>query len=733
MIFNKTTRFLSVVIALVMTASCFVPAIAETAKGITPKHVLVESEISADTNTNVAIDVKNDSNETSVEYATELDEALNVEGGTLNFWTGVDYPFVAVLDGERYYAESTSQHEAESISNLYTSVNVSQGEVIIFDYSVGCGDGNDEFIFLINNEVVFREGESTSEWEKYAYEFPRSGEYILTWRYRKDYDRGEGFLRIDNVAVEPRIIPTNFTLDIEELDLPQGNTGTINIVYEPVNVNIATVQWTSSDEEVVYVEGDKYGATVYGVYYGEATIYCDVYVGSTHIGTKTVNIIVERNQDICEALNVYGGELEFISYGYPFVAVNDDERYYAKSTNNDMDDTESTIMTVITAEEGDFISFDYFVSSEEDYDELLFCVNDEVVWEYSGIMAEWDTFSYEIPHDGSFTCTWTYSKDFINSEGEDVACLDNIELRSCVVPTDFSFDVDELEIAQGYSGTINVNYEPSGVSGFTVEWSSSNEDIATVEGDRYTATVTAVDLGETTVSCTVYVDGESIGTKTVDIIVEYDYALAEALNVDGGELLFVKDEYPFNAASDGERDYAESTNVGVIDSQAILMTTLTAEAGDIISFDYFVSWRWRHYDIFTFSNAAIQEPLLEIRDTSTDGWETYRYIIPEDGEYTFVWKYVKSEDNDGYDVARIDNVRIISSLPGDVNGDGSLTSVDAILILRYAIHCIDEQELIIENADINCDGIINSADAVIVFRIALGITLQTNFQPLMIN
>lgn len=55
---------------------------------------------------------------------------------------------------------------------------------------------------------------------------------------------------------------------------------------------------------------------------------------------------------------------------------------------------------------------------------------------------------------------------------------------------------------------------------------------------------------------------------------------------------------------------------------------------------------------------------------------------------------------------------------GDVNGDKTTNSTDALNILRYSVGAIEAINTVA--ADVNCDGNINSADALIVLTISVG-------------
>lgn len=56
---------------------------------------------------------------------------------------------------------------------------------------------------------------------------------------------------------------------------------------------------------------------------------------------------------------------------------------------------------------------------------------------------------------------------------------------------------------------------------------------------------------------------------------------------------------------------------------------------------------------------------------------------------------------------------------GDVNGDGSVNSADALMVLQYSVG-IKDKKFIKANADINGDGHINSSDALSILQISVG-------------
>lgn len=58
--------------------------------------------------------------------------------------------------------------------------------------------------------------------------------------------------------------------------------------------------------------------------------------------------------------------------------------------------------------------------------------------------------------------------------------------------------------------------------------------------------------------------------------------------------------------------------------------------------------------------------------------------------------------------------------PGDVNGDGSIDIVDALLIAQYYVG-LDPAGFILENADTNCDGSVDIVDALLVAQFYVGL------------
>lgn len=84
----------------------------------------------------------------------------------------------------------------------------------------------------------------------------------------------------------------------------------------------------------------------------------------------------------------------------------------------------TTLKITDTATVADTISFYYKVSSEQNYDKLVFMIDGQTKDEWSGIIG-WTRAAYPVDA-GVHTYTWTYSKDYWGTSGKDCGYIDAI-------------------------------------------------------------------------------------------------------------------------------------------------------------------------------------------------------------------------------------------------------------------------------------------------------------------
>lgn len=169
-----------------------------------------------------------------------------------------------------------------------------------------------------------------------------------------------------------------------------------------------------------------------------------------------------------QAMNAIGGNLQFSTEGEenPFIGVTVDGRMVGKSSIESMSGANSGVNLTLNMLAGETLSFDYKVSSEEDYDEFNFIVNGTSVHADSGETA-WQTYSYTAPNSGSYTFEWEYVKDGSVDGGFDCVWVDNVSYSgagSSYMPGDVDMDgsitmSDATLIMRSALGLINLNAE----------------------------------------------------------------------------------------------------------------------------------------------------------------------------------------------------------------------------------------------------------------------------------
>lgn len=63
-----------------------------------------------------------------------LSSALNIEGGTINFVSTGDYPWVVVTEGDRTFAQSSNAGQAKSSSIMTATVTLVSSMALFFDF-----------------------------------------------------------------------------------------------------------------------------------------------------------------------------------------------------------------------------------------------------------------------------------------------------------------------------------------------------------------------------------------------------------------------------------------------------------------------------------------------------------------------------------------------------------------------------------------------------------------------
>jgi len=141
-----------------------------------------------------------------------LDDALNVEGGTIHFESTSAYPWQVISGGgARHYAESGNAGVASTTSTLTSTVDVPEGGATLSFNFKAWGEGYEEdriydaCTFYIDGRARLEYGEYQNDWESYSVDL-EAGTHTLKWSYSKDgsADPDGDYFAIDDVKLTPK-------------------------------------------------------------------------------------------------------------------------------------------------------------------------------------------------------------------------------------------------------------------------------------------------------------------------------------------------------------------------------------------------------------------------------------------------------------------------------------------------------------------------------------------------
>ena len=458
---------------------------------------------------------------------------------------------------------------------------------------------------------------------------------------------------------------TGFSLDTENVEIYVGKSAAVMFNRVPDNANNYEIVWTSSNESVATVTGNKRRATVTGISAGTATITCTVMVNGEVFGSANVAVTVNVDTTLMEALNVEGGALQFgTSEPYGFEAVTEGDRFLAKSNNASIGNSTATLTTTVQMAAGDTLTFDYYYSSENNYDWYRFKANGTEVQKLSGTgISDFASYTYTAASDGAYTFEWSYSKDISVNDGNDCVKLDNV----------------------AFSGTIEPPAPELNEVAFTISADGVRfGDVATVSVDC--APVTAPQIahrGRIEINFpTAFVAG-GLGIYAELIPGE----LLERIEAAGGTYtLGINELEPIESTGHGR--YPESIFVEFECAAGVEMS------GNLFNYTATVS--------------------------NTFGSETFPFEV-ELTIYSSSLTYIENGVNYEVPVSVNNSVFEVAPRLGDVNLDGSVTIADALEVMRHAIEVLTLDGASLEAADVNGDGVIGLPDAILIARLAMGL------------
>ena len=200
-----------------------------------------ETEITCSVSVNGSI-IGTETVSVSVTPDETLAEAVNVEGGSLEFGTSAEYSFVPVAEGDRLIAKTNNAGRGNTTAVLLTTVRMAEGDTLSFDYFYSSETDYDYYYFKVN-DVEYQKYADTNMtgFSSYTFTAPEAGLYHFEWSYVKDEltDGGSDCVKLDNVAfsgtIEPPAPELNevaFTISADGVRF--GDVATVSVDCAPV-------------------------------------------------------------------------------------------------------------------------------------------------------------------------------------------------------------------------------------------------------------------------------------------------------------------------------------------------------------------------------------------------------------------------------------------------------------------------------------------------------------------
>lgn len=305
------------------------------------------------------------------------------------------------------------------------------------------------------------------------------------------------------------------------------------------------------------------------------------------------------------------------------------------------------------------ISFKWKVSSEADYDYLIFVV-DGVIRDYISGEQDWATVTYSVGP-GAHNIDFDYFKDAIATAGQDAGWIDEIVLTPITTPP-----VVTGGTVSAYAG-VPFRYQVTGTNaptGFSATGLPAGLTISPTTG-LITGTLTAVGSQVVTLHAT-----NGFGTGGADLTINVGSlsdGLAAAVEAPGQAFVTTGSVgwAPQTLYSHDDQDAARSGAIGDL-SQSVMTTVVEGPAKG--SFYWGVSSE-ATYDYLRFYIDDVEQAAIE----GEVGWTLRTFTLPA-GTHTLKWAYIKDDFvRSGLDAGFVDQLNLIR----DADGDGYFADVEA--------------------------------------------------------
>ena len=479
----------------------------------------------------------------AIRDSLSLGEALGC--GKLVFNTSGD-DWYGTHDGvDQTVAYARTKHLGNYGTNVL-STTVSGAGALSFDWKVSSEQNYDWLEFLIDGVVTNRISGTNCVWQSCSYELS-DGNHAVEWRYRKDesYYAGLDCAWLANIEWNPTTVYTitfnsnggtgtmtaqTFTNGVSQALHANAFTrigytfagwstnANGNVVYsngQSVTMSEDTTlyaKWTGNTYTVTLNrQGGSGGTASATATYGNSMpsitkptrsgyMFGGYYTSTNGDGTQyyTAAGVSARSWNIAGATTLYAkwiptvplataldnAALTFVTGGAANWVGVADESYFGGSSarSGAITHSQSTWMQAQVSDEGT-LSFWYKVSSESNWDTLVFYVDGIQKITASGTGSDWLQFECVVSNNVQHVFEWSYTKDFSVSTGSDCCWVDKVEWMPKGTLPSVAVDADVAAVDAAVDG---IGFADDGVKaaigGSAAEYAAFKEWAGSVKG-----------------------------------------------------------------------------------------------------------------------------------------------------------------------------------------------------------------------------------------------------------
>lgn len=184
--------------------------------------------------------------------AISLDDALNVDGGTLHFEPVGNYTFIV----EETWAKSNNQSVNSSDAAISVeNCDFSGGAALSFRYKISSEANYDKLQVIAGSNVVFQDsGSHADEWLEGRAVIP-AGTQNVRFVYHKDSSSsvGEDTAWIDDIELSELVLVTGVEFTEDSISIPLARNYQLEWNVLPANADITSVTFTVDNPEIATV------------------------------------------------------------------------------------------------------------------------------------------------------------------------------------------------------------------------------------------------------------------------------------------------------------------------------------------------------------------------------------------------------------------------------------------------------------------------------------------------